>query len=62
MDVWKLTNKYKDQEEKLDFLIQRIDELQSCINNFIKERNEAIRDKEIKSSGVRAKGSTTAKS
>ena len=62
MDVWKLTNKYKDQEEKLDFLINRIEELQSCINNFIEERNEAIRDKKSKPSSVRAKGSTTAKS
>ena len=62
MDVWKLTRSYEEQAKKLDFLIERIEQLQACINTFIEERNEAIHSKKSKTSSVRAKRSATAKS
>ena len=62
MDVWKLTKSSEEQAKKIDFLIERIEELQACINTFIEERNEAIHSKKSDTPSVRAKRSTAAKS
>ena len=62
MDVWKLTQKFDEQDKKLNFLIERISEIESCLNVLIKEANETIQDKEDKSQGVRAKRSSSKKS
>ena len=62
MDVWKLTQKYKETEIKLDFLIKRIAEIETYLNQLLEGMNAAIHNQKDESQGVRAKRSTAKKS
>ena len=45
MDVWKLTQKFDEQDKKLNFLIDRLGEIESCLNTIIKGANETVQNK-----------------
>ena len=62
MDVWKLTEKYKETERKLDFLINRIAEIETYLNQMLEGMNAALHDQKDKPQSVRAKRSTAKKS
>ena len=61
MDVWKLTEKYKETERKLDFLINRIAEIETYLNQMLEGMNAALHDQKDKPQSVRAKRSTAKK-
>ena len=62
MDVWKLTEKYKETERKLDFLINRIAEIETYLNQMLEGMNAALHDQKDKPQSVRVKRSTAKKS
>ena len=66
MDVWSLTQKYKEQAKIVNQLEARIKHLEDYLGKLTKDnkgkKDENIQDKEVKSSRVRTKRSTTKKS
>ena len=64
MDVFKLTKKYEEQARKIDFIAQRIAEIESYLSQLTApgDDDENVQSKPKKSSSVRTKRSSAKKS
>ena len=64
MNVWKLTEKYKDQAKRIDYLAERLRQVENYLVQITApgDDDESVQSKQTKSSSVRSKRSSAKKS